>query len=104
MQNVDVNSKHLDSIQGLLDHSQQKYIQSAGGITLFWQKLRKVDDNYILTIPKEEVERLNLQEGQLLAIELQPAKTPPLLSSDLQNAFEESWDRNGQGYRYLADH
>ncbi len=71
---------------------------------MFWQKLRKVEDNYIVTIPQEEVERLNLQEGQLLAIEIQPAKTPPPLSPDLHDAFDESWERNEQGYRYLTDH
>jgi hypothetical protein len=35
------------------------------------QKLLKVGDSYIVTIQKEEVERLNLSEGQLLAIEIQ---------------------------------
>ena len=67
------------------------------------EKLLKVDDSYIVTIPKEEVERLNLSEGQLLAIEIQPAGIDSALSNDVDIAFEESWQRNEPGYRYLAE-
>ncbi len=45
---------------------------------MFWQKLRKVGDSYILIIPEEEVERQNLQEGQLLSIEICPIISPDL--------------------------
>lgn len=65
---------------------------------MFWQKLRKVGNSYVVTIPKKEIERQQLQEGQLLTIEIHPA-----LSSELREAFEESWQRNEAGYRYLAD-
>jgi antitoxin component of MazEF toxin-antitoxin module len=68
------------------------------------QKLLKVGDSYIVTIPKEEVERLNLSEGQLLAIEIQPAEINSVISTDVGMAFEESWQRNEPGYRYLAEH
>ena len=68
------------------------------------QKLRKVGNSYVVTIPKEEVERQKLREGQLLAVEIQPAEIRPLLSPDLRKAFEESWRRNEPGYRYLAEH
>ena len=71
---------------------------------MIWVKLRKVDDSYIVPIPKEEVERLNLSEGQLLAIEIQPAGIDSALSTDVDIAFEESWQRNEPGYRYLAEH
>jgi antitoxin component of MazEF toxin-antitoxin module len=70
---------------------------------MIWQKLRKVGNSYVVTIPKEEVERQNLREGQLLGIEVQPAEIRPILSPDLRKAFEESWKRNEPGYRYLAD-
>ena len=51
------------------------------------QKLLKVDDSYIVTIPKEEVERLNLSEGQLLAIEIQPAEIDSAISTDIRYGF-----------------
>ena len=71
---------------------------------MIWQKLRKVGNSYIVTIPKEEVERQHLQEGQLLAVEVQPAEIRPVPSPALREAFEESWKRNEVGYRYLAEH
>ena len=70
---------------------------------MIWQKLRKVGNSYVVTIPKEEIERQQLQEGQLLAIEIRPAEIYPTLSPELREAFEESWQCNEAGYRYLAD-
>jgi hypothetical protein len=67
-------------------------------------KLLRVVDSYIVTIPKEEVERLNLNEGQLIAIEILHVVTNSDNSTELDLAFEESWQRNEPGYRYLAEH
>lgn len=67
------------------------------------QKLRKVGHSYVVTIPKEEVERLGLRVGQLVSVELHPLEIRPALSPDLRQAFEGSWQRNERGYRYLAD-
>ncbi len=69
---------------------------------MIWQKLLKVGDSYVVTIPKEEVERLTLHVGQLLAIEIQPAEIDSAISTDVSMAFDESWQRNEPGYRYLA--
>ena len=71
---------------------------------MIWQKLRKVGNSYVVTIPKEEVERQNLRDGQLLSIEIRPAEIRPVISPDLRKAFEESWQQNEQTYRYLAEH
>jgi antitoxin component of MazEF toxin-antitoxin module len=67
------------------------------------QQLRKAGNSYVVTIPKEEVERRGLREGQLLAIEITPLETRPVLSPELQEAIEESWKQNEAGYRYLAE-
>ncbi len=53
---------------------------------------------------KEEVERLNLCEGQLLAIEIHPSEIDSAIPTDVGIAFDESWQRNEPGYRYLAEH
>lgn len=69
---------------------------------LTYQKLRKSGNSYVITIPKEEIERQNLQEGQLLAVQVQPAEVRPVLSEELKALFEESWKDHEAGYRYLA--
>ena len=66
------------------------------------QPLRKVGDNYVVTIPREEVERLGLQEGQVLTVEIQVPRENSLLEPDLRAAFEESWARYEADYHYLA--
>jgi len=67
------------------------------------QKLRKVGNSFVVTIPKDEVERRGLREGQLLAIEVEPVEVVPMMSPEVLKAFEESWERNEEAYRYLAD-
>ncbi len=71
---------------------------------MIWQKLRKLCNSHVVTIPIEEVERQNLEEDQLLTIEVHAAEIRPAMSPELHQAFEESWRRNEPGYRYLAEH
>ena len=67
------------------------------------QKLRKVGNSYVVTIPKDEVERLGIEEGQLLAVEIQPLELRPVMRPEVREAFERSWKRSEKAYRYLAD-
>lgn len=66
------------------------------------QKLRRQGNSLVVTIPKEEIERLNLHEGQTLLIDVQPLELRPVLSPELRAVFEESWQENEAGYRVLA--
>jgi antitoxin component of MazEF toxin-antitoxin module len=70
---------------------------------MFTQHLRKSGNSYIVTIPKEEVQRRGWQEGQLLAVQLTELEVRPILSDDLREAIEERWERNEEALRYLAD-
>jgi transcriptional regulator with XRE-family HTH domain len=44
------------------------------------QRLRKAGNSYVVTIPKSDVERLHLREGQILTIEIRPldSRTAPM--------------------------
>ncbi len=66
------------------------------------QKLRRQGNSLVVTIPKEEVERLHLHEGQTLLIDVQPLELRLILSPELREVVEESWQRNEAGYRALA--
>lgn len=68
------------------------------------QKLRKAGNSYVVTIPREEVERRGLEEGQLLAIEVRPVEIRPVLSPALREALDATWVRDEKAYRYLAEH
>ncbi|MBA2450756.1 MAG: hypothetical protein H0V51_22310 [Chloroflexi bacterium] len=65
-------------------------------------KLRKSGNSFIVTVPRAEVERLGLAEGELVSVEVHPLEVRPVLTSELREAFEASWQRNEEGYRYLA--
>ena len=67
------------------------------------QQLRKVGNSYVVTVPKDEVERRGWREGQLLALQLTELEVRPVLGDDLREAIEERWERNEEALRYLAD-
>ena len=66
------------------------------------QRVRRTGNSLVVTIPKDEAERLGIVEGDMVEINIQPLELRPRMSPDLRAAFEESWARNEAGYRYLA--
>jgi antitoxin component of MazEF toxin-antitoxin module len=70
---------------------------------MFTQQLRKTGNSYVVTIPKEEVERRGWQEGQLLAVQLTELEVRPVLSPELEEIVDRIIDRHEDALRYLAD-
>lgn len=66
-------------------------------------KLRRVGNSFVVTIPKEEVERLNLSEGDTLSVEVRKLVLKPEMAPDARAAFEESWEHDQAAYEYLKD-
>lgn len=66
------------------------------------QKIRRTGNSYAVTIPREEIDRLDLHEGDLVAVEVSKLESWPVLSPELRAAAEESWADGEEGYRYLA--
>ena len=73
---------------------------AAGLIT---RRIRKAGNSFVITVPKEEMVRLGLSEGQLVGVQFIPVEVRPILPPDLQPHFEGSWQHNEPGYRYLAE-
>ncbi|MCA1669702.1 MAG: AbrB/MazE/SpoVT family DNA-binding domain-containing protein [Thermomicrobia bacterium] len=67
------------------------------------QKLRRSGNSYIVTIPREEVERQGLTEGEMVVIEVRAAEIRPKLRPELRPLSEKSWQRHETAYRKLAD-
>lgn len=67
------------------------------------QQLRKSGNSYVVTIPKDEVERHGWREGDFLSIQVTQLALRPVLGADLQQALDERWERNEEALRYLAD-
>lgn len=67
------------------------------------QQLRKVGNSYVVTIPKDEVERHGWAEGQHLAVELTEIEQRPVLRPEIKQIIDQIWDANEAAMRYLAD-
>ncbi len=67
------------------------------------QKLRRVGNSFVVTIPKEEAERQNLQEGDLIGVEIRKLHITPEMSPEVRAAFEYSLKVYAADYDYLAD-
>ena len=67
------------------------------------QQLRRVGNSYVVTIPKDEVERHGWQEGDRFVVELTPLEERPVLDPELRAIFEEVWSEHEEALRYLAD-
>jgi antitoxin component of MazEF toxin-antitoxin module len=66
-------------------------------------KLRRSGNSYIVTVPKEEVDRLRLVEGQLVSVEVRPMEVRPVLSPELREWIDEVFPRHAAALRSLAD-
>ena len=72
-------------------------------MTMLVQKLRKAGNSFVVTIPKEEAERQNLQEGDMVSIEVRKVNVKPEMSPEVRAAFERSWKAYEADYRYLEE-
>ncbi len=67
------------------------------------QKVRRVGNSYVVTIPREEMERQHLSEGDEIAIEVRKVEIRPQMSPEVRAAFERSLDTYTADYEYLKD-
>jgi antitoxin component of MazEF toxin-antitoxin module len=70
---------------------------------MFQQQVRRSGNSLVVTIPKEEVERLGLREGQLVAVDVTPLETRPVLPPDLQEIIDRQGEAMKPALRWLAD-
>ena len=66
------------------------------------QRIRKVGNSYVVTLPRAEMERRHLREGDLVQLDVTPLEVRHRLPPDLQAAFDETWAEDQEAYRYLA--
>lgn len=65
-------------------------------------ELRKVGNQYVVTIPAEEVERQGWHEGSVIEFVPRLAAAEPELAEDLARIVDERWERNLPALEYLA--
>lgn len=65
--------------------------------------IERQGDDFAVTIPEDEIKRWNLQEGDTVVVHAVAQEVRTVLRPEVQQAFDESWEQNEAGYRYLAD-
>jgi antitoxin component of MazEF toxin-antitoxin module len=67
------------------------------------QQVRKSGNSYVVTIPKSEMERLNIREGQMVALEITQMELKPVLPPDLAKIVEDLREETTPVMQYLKD-
>lgn len=67
------------------------------------QQIRKSGNSYIVTIPKDEVDRLGLREGQVIALDITPMEVKPVLSPELAEIVKRTSEIATPVMKYLKD-
>ncbi|HUY75886.1 MAG TPA: AbrB/MazE/SpoVT family DNA-binding domain-containing protein [Ktedonobacterales bacterium] len=67
------------------------------------QRVRRVGNSFVVTIPKEEMERQGLAEGDEIALEVRKVVVRPQMSPEARAAFERSLETYAADYEYLKD-
>ena len=67
------------------------------------QKLRKVGNSIVVTIPADVVEQHNLKPDDLVILTFSPLALVPKLRPDLAQIAEDETVKNVEALRYLRD-
>ena len=67
------------------------------------QKVRKVGNSLVVTIPADVAERHNLQPDDLIRLAFEPLEVVPRLRPELARFVDEETSANLQALRYLRD-
>ena len=66
------------------------------------QRIRKVGNSYVVTIPRAELERQHLAEGDLVQLAVTPLEVRRRLPAEVLAAAEASFREHEAAYRYLG--
>jgi antitoxin component of MazEF toxin-antitoxin module len=67
------------------------------------QKLRKQGNSLGITIPREELDRLGLVEGDLVAVDINRLEVRPAVSPELRTIIDRVLRDYREGIDYLRD-
>lgn len=67
------------------------------------QQIRKAGNSYVVTIPKSEMERLDLEEGDFVSLELGKMELKPVLSPEVQSFVDSDMPVLSDMLNYLKD-
>lgn len=67
------------------------------------RRIKRSGDEYLVTIPKDEIERRGLHDGQLVGVVLLPVEIRSELPPRMQQILNESFEEHAGAYRILFE-
>jgi len=71
---------------------------------VFTTQLRKVGNSWVVTVPREEMEKLGIAEGATVVVEVREARVhvEPVMAADLREASAWALEKGRRGLESLA--
>jgi antitoxin component of MazEF toxin-antitoxin module len=66
--------------------------------------LRKNGNSIVVTIPREELERVGAREGDMVEVQIRPVDIRPRLTPALETALKIELENGREALDYLGDH
>jgi antitoxin component of MazEF toxin-antitoxin module len=67
------------------------------------QQVRKSGNSFVVTIPKSEMERLGIKEGQMVALDITALELKPVLPPEIAQVVSEIREDSVPVMQYLRD-
>ncbi|MEJ7837641.1 MAG: hypothetical protein WKF81_02435 [Thermomicrobiales bacterium] len=67
------------------------------------QQVRKSGNSFVVTIPKSEMDRLNLHEGQSVAVDITPLELKPMIRPEIAEILDRTTEAAAPMMKYLKD-
>lgn len=67
------------------------------------QKVWKTGNSFVVTIPRDEIERQGITEGELIEVTVHKVEIRRALTPAMQMALDEALAEDQEALRYLAD-
>ena len=66
-------------------------------------RLRRTGNSCVVTIPREELERLGIHEGDMVGLEVRKLEVRLQMAPDVRTAFDYAMKEYAEDVAYLAD-
>jgi antitoxin component of MazEF toxin-antitoxin module len=66
-------------------------------------RLRKNGNSVVLTIPREELDRVGAREGDMVEVQIRPVDIRPRLTPDLQEGLRIATEHSQEALEYLGN-
>ena len=65
--------------------------------------IRRSGNSFVIRVPREEMERIGIEEGEPVSVEIRAVEVRPRLPKHLRDSVEVEIERSAQAFKRLAN-